>query len=78
MILHLGNASFLSRGRSPDFLPKKRFEFWLKFQNAKYSGILLDLPLDNDKIELHSVCWISCAQTGISYGKRCPFTLFFV
>ena len=39
-------------------------EFWLKLQNAKCSGIFLDLPLDSDRIELHSVCWISCAQNG--------------
>ena len=67
--------TLLSSSLPSDFILNFSCEFWLKLQNAKCSGIFLDLPLDSDKIELHSVCWISCAQTGISYCERCPFTL---
>ena len=67
--------TLLSSSLPSDFILNFACEFWLKLQNAKCSGIFLDLPLDSDKIELHSVCWISCAQTGISYCERCPFTL---
>ena len=74
-ILRAGMPTLLSSSLPSDFIPNFACEFWLKLQNAKCSGIFLDLPLDSDKIELHSVCWISCAQTGISYCERCPFTL---
>ena len=74
-ILRAGMPTLLSSSLPSDFILNFSCEFWLKLQNAKCSGIFLDLPLDSDKIELHSVCWISCAQTGISYCERCPFTL---
>ena len=43
----------MSRGLGSDFILKIIHEFWLKLQNAKCSGIFLDLPLDSDRIELH-------------------------
>ena len=54
-ILHHGIPFPVSSSLCPDFILKNAAQFWLKFRNAKCSGILLDLPLDSDRIELHSV-----------------------
>ena len=64
LILPAGKQIALSRLSVQNFVPKNIHDFWRLLQNAKYSGILLDLPLDNDKIELHSVCWISLCADG--------------
>ena len=60
-----GNKIFdAAEQKSKKSKTKNILNFGRLLQNAKYSGILLDLPLDNDKIELHSVCWISLCADG--------------
>ena len=53
----------LSRVPLQNFVLKILREFWRILQNTKCSGFLLDLSLNSDKIESHSV-WISKRADG--------------